>query len=119
MNKAGRTVPDLLEHILQWADRIDRLTEGLSQEKFLGSELHQLAVSKCIEAIGEASGLLRKLHPEFVSAHPDLAFEEAYRTRNRLSHGYDTIDWLIVWRTATEYVPLLAAHCRKLLEADL
>ena len=42
-----------------------------------------------------------------------LPFLRAYRMRNRLSHGYDTIDWSVLWDTATVYVPPLISFVRK------
>jgi uncharacterized protein with HEPN domain len=118
MGKAGRSVDDLLRHIIEWGERLERVTGGISWETFSSSELHRLAASKCIEAIGEAAGNLRKFHPDFVLSNPDLAFEQAYRARNRLSHGYDSIDWSVVWTTARHYVPDLVAQAKGLLVDD-
>ena len=117
MAKSGRSIDELLEDIVLWGERTNRLIAGISYEQFIESELHQLAIAKCIEAIGEASGKIRRLYPDFSACHPDFAFEEAYRTRNRLSHGYDTIDWQVVWDTATRYVPELVARVRTYLSA--
>ncbi|WP_353641245.1 HepT-like ribonuclease domain-containing protein [Mesorhizobium sp. WSM2239] len=113
--RAGRSVDDLLWHIVEWGERLEKVVGKISWLEFSESELHRLAASKCIEAIGEAAGNLRKLHPDFASKHPELAFEQAYRTRNRLSHGYDTIDWTVVWTTARRYVPELVGHARGLI----
>jgi len=115
MGNTGRSVDDLLQHIVDWGERLDRVMGGLSWEDFSQSELHRLAASKCIEAIGEASGNLRKFHPDFARNHPELSFEQAYRARNRLSHGYDSIEWSVVWTTARRYVPELVARARGLL----
>lgn len=115
MVKSGRSVDDLLWHIVEWGERLDRVVGDVSWEAFFASELHRLAASKCIEAIGEASGNLRKFHPDFVQSHPELSFEQAYRARNRLSHGYDSIEWSVVWTTARRYVPELVARARILL----
>ena len=118
MAKAGRSVEDLLLHIVEWGERLERVVDDISWETFSSRELHRLAASKCIEAIGEASGNLRKFHPDFVLSHPELAFEQAYRARNRLSHGYDSIEWSVVWTTARRYVPELAALAKGLLTDD-
>jgi uncharacterized protein with HEPN domain len=75
-------------------------------------ELLQAAISKCIDAIGEACGAMLRLDPLYQERHPELELLEAYRARNRLAHGYDTINWLIVWDTATVYVPSLVAKVR-------
>ena len=56
-----------------------------------------------------------RLHPEFQQQHPELDLVEAYRARNRLSHGYDAINWSIVWDTATVYVPSLTGKAAALI----
>ncbi|MDN5927231.1 MAG: DUF86 domain-containing protein [Hyphomicrobiales bacterium] len=118
MNKSGRSVEDLLLHIVEWGERLDRVVGSISWREFSDSELHRLAASKSIEAIGETSGNLRKFQPDFVLNHPELAFEQAYRARNRLSHGYDSTEWSVVWTTAKRYVPDLVSHARGLLADD-
>ena len=109
----GRSTGELLADIVLWGERIVRFLEGVSKEKFSRDEMCQLAVSKCIEVIGEASGSILKRDPDFANAHPEIELAEAYRTRNRLSHGYDTIDWSVLWDTATVYVPPLISLARK------
>lgn len=115
MGDAGRSRAKLLSNILERGDRLARFVDGMSKEGFLSDELTQAAVSKCVEVIGEASGELVRRHPDFVAAHPQLAFLQAYRTRNRLSHGYETIDWEIVWNAATSDVPEFIVNVRSLL----
>jgi uncharacterized protein with HEPN domain len=115
MAREPRPLDGLLSDIVSWGERIQTFVAGLSFDDFAGSDLHQLAVIKCIEAIGEAAGSVRKHHPDFVAAHPEIEFEAAYRARNRLSHGYDTIDIAIVWPAATESVPELVQAVRTVL----
>ena len=114
--EGGRSLEQLLDSILGWGDRLARFVDGISKEVFSTDELRQ-AASKCIEAIGEASGEILRRHAAFAKAHPRLELTEAYRARNRLSHGYDTIDWQILWDTTTIYVPRLVADVRRLLLA--
>jgi hypothetical protein len=40
----------------------------------------------------------------------------AYATRNRLSHGYATVDYEVLWATAHDAVPRMVAAARVLLE---
>jgi len=108
----------LLSNIVEWGDRLTRFLGGMSREDFLSDELTQAAVSKCVEVVGEASGELVRRYPEFVAENSQLAFLQAYRTRNRLSHGYETIDWEIVWSAATIHVPLLVESVRELYRKE-
>ena len=114
MDKVGRSTDELLADIIASGGRIGRFANGKTSDEFLANEILQLAISKCIEAIGEACGKILRAHPGFDGEHPELELAEAYRMRNRLAHGYDTIDWLVVWDTATVYVPKLVSHARVL-----
>jgi uncharacterized protein with HEPN domain len=118
MTTTGRSVAQLLGNILIWGDRLARFIDGVSKQDFSTDELRQAGASKCVEAIGEACGELLKRYPDFAAAHASLELAQAYRARNRLSHGYDVIDWEILWDTATLYVPRLVAEVRRLAPAD-
>jgi uncharacterized protein with HEPN domain len=115
MGDSGRSLAHLLTNIVLWGERLSRFVAGVSKEEFGGDELRQAGASKCVEVIGEASGDILRRYQEFASRNPDLALAEAYRMRNRLSHGYDTIDWEILWDTAANYVPHLVEKVRTLL----
>ena len=114
MDKPGRSIDDLLADLLLWGERIDRFLAGKTKADFHTDEILQLAVTRCIEVIGEVSGNILRLHPGFADEHPELELAEAYRMRNRLLHGYDTVDWQVVWDTATHYVPVLISHVRSI-----
>jgi uncharacterized protein with HEPN domain len=98
-------------------ERIDRVLADKTKADFQTDEILELAVTRCIEVIGEASGKILRFHPGFADEHPELELVEAYRMRNRLLHGYDTVDWQVVWNTATHYVPVLVSHVRNITAA--
>ncbi len=109
-----RSQSKLLDNMIGWGDRLGRFLRGVTKEDFASDELRQAGTSKCIEAIGEAGGELLRRFPDFAVRHPELQLAEAYRARNRLSHGYDTIDWELLWDTATIYVPRLLDQLRRI-----
>jgi len=117
MAREPKPLRDLLADIVSWGDRIWGFIGGSTFGDFAESELHQLAVVKCIEAIGEAAGAIGRHYPQFAADHPELELEAAYRARNRLSHGYDTIDIAIVWPSATDSVPAMVRRIRPILAA--
>jgi uncharacterized protein with HEPN domain len=119
MKEGGRPLRQLLQNILVWGERLARFIDGISPDDFFGDELRQAAASKCIEAIGEASGEILRRYKRFATEHPQLDLFEAYRSRNRLSHGYDTIDSEMLWDTAAIYVPRLVADIRALTDGDV
>lgn len=116
MAEKGRSLPQLLENIVVWAERLARFVEGVSEDAFGNDELRQAGASKCIEAIGEAAGEIERRYPQILAMHPEIEFRQAYRARNRLPHGYDTIDWRLIWQASTHHVPRLLAEVARLRE---
>jgi uncharacterized protein with HEPN domain len=98
MNKALR-VPDYLSHILQAIERIERHTEDVDEMGFLASELIQDAVVRNIEIVGEAANNIQKVDAAFAATHNEIPWEVMYAMRSRLAHGYDKVDFEIVWKT--------------------
>lgn len=112
MSKALR-VPDYLGHICRAIERIDRYTADLDEAGFLNSELVQDAVIRNIEIIGEASNNIQRVAPEFAAQHDDIPWLVMYTMRNRVSHGYDTVDLEIVWKTIQGDFPNLYAQIQQ------
>ena len=104
MNKAMR-VPDYLRHILNAIERIDRYTENIDQLGFLNSELIQDAVIRNIEIIGEAANNIQQVDAAFAAANAEIPWQVMYAMRNRLSHGYDKVDFEMVWKTILNDLP--------------
>jgi uncharacterized protein with HEPN domain len=95
MNKALR-VPEYLGHILQAIERIERHTTDVDVVGFLASELIQDAVIRNLEVIGEAANNIQIADAAFAKAHDEIPWQVMYAMRNRLSHGYDKIDYEMV-----------------------
>lgn len=116
MKKDELRVPDYLGHILQAVERIDTYTGDMDEVGFLQNQMVQDAVIRNIEIIGEAARNIEKHHPEFASLHPDVPWEDVYLMRNRVSHGYFSVDLEVVWRTVQRDIPELAQQIRLLHE---
>lgn len=111
-----RSLHDLLLDIVKWGDMLNSHISGYDEQRFREDLKTLHAVTRCIEVLGEASSRIMKEHAAFVKSHPDIAFGRAYVTRNRLAHGYDDLDEQLIWRTATESVPLLVAGVRAIVD---
>ena len=104
MSKASR-VPDYLEHILFAIKRIERHVTDVDEFVFLQSDLMQDAVVRNIGVIGEAANNIQRVAPSFVTSHSDIPWEVMYAMRSRLSHGYDKINFEMVWKTVRIDLP--------------
>jgi len=69
------------------------------------------AVERGIEIIGEAMNRLLKINPETSITNARKIVD----TRNRVSHGYDTISDDIIWRIVINDLPILKSEVEKLL----
>lgn len=109
-------VPDYLVHILEAIQRIRKYTENISEEAFCSSQLIQDAVIRNIEVMGEASRnalLCGRDIPE-VQAATELG--QVYRMRNKLAHGYFSIDLSIIWHSLKNDIPALEREVREVYE---
>jgi uncharacterized protein with HEPN domain len=64
----------------------------------------QLALVQLIEIVGEAAA---QVSDEIRSIHPAIPWQTASDMRNRLIHGYDVIEFSIVFDTVKAYLPQL------------
>jgi len=93
--------------MLRAIERIDAYVSGLDLRGFLESELVQDAVIRNFEVIGEAANKLRTANAAIVVTHPNLKLDLAYRMRNALIHGYDSVNLVTVWNTIQTDLPTL------------
>jgi uncharacterized protein with HEPN domain len=83
----------------------------LDERAFLASDLHQSAVVRKFEVMGEAAG---KVSTAFCAAHPEIPWKQMTGMRHRLIHDYGDIRFDIVWRV-TETLPNLIGKLRPLI----
>jgi len=100
-------IPDYLEHILAAIKRIQHYTDDMDGNGFLANEMVQDAVIRNIEVIGEAARNIEFHHPDFAKKHSHIPWEDIYLMRNRVSHGYFSVDLEIIWATIERDLPLL------------
>lgn len=86
---------------------------GRSLDDYRGDELLRSAVERQVEIVGEACRRAIDDTPTLRERLPDAA--KAIAMRNRLAHGYDTIDHGIVFNAvALNFPPLVIALEREL-----
>ena len=70
-----------------------------------------LALLKLVEIVGEAA---TRVTEATQTAHPEIPWREIIGTRNRLIHGYDTVDNDILWQIVTADFPALASQLTRI-----
>jgi len=103
-----------LDDILTAIDRILRYTaEG--RQAFFADPRTQDAVIRNLEVIGEA---VRGVSPETREGHPDVPWKQIAGTRDRVIHGYFTVDLEIVWEIVATELAGLRRRVAAIIKAD-
>jgi uncharacterized protein with HEPN domain len=89
--------------------------KGMTFEQFQASRVHQFAVLKALETIGEAAS---RLSNETRATHPDIPWPEIVGMRHRLIHGYFEIDLKKVWDTIHKDLEPLIAELEMLVPLE-
>jgi len=104
----------LLDMLLAARDAVEFAAE-LTFPQFKSSRLHQNAILKSMETIGEAAS---RLNSGPKDAHPEIAWHAVIGMRNRLVHEYFHINLDIIWQTIQEDLPLLIARLEPLIPPE-
>ena len=107
-----------LADILEAAESIRGFLEALetqNSDALVKNDLVRSAVLQKLSVIGEAAS---RISDETRVQYPRVPWRQARGMRNLLVHAYFSVDWEIVWRTATESVPRLAEDVVAILGAD-
>lgn len=105
-----------VEHILTAIQRINNYTDDIGEIGFLQSEMIQDAVIRNIEIIGEASRNIDRHYPHFTAEHPEVPWSDLYWMRNRVSHGYFSVDLELVWKTLEKDIPQLHEQIQRIYQ---
>jgi uncharacterized protein with HEPN domain len=104
-----------LEHILLETEYLLKTSRPLNLSDFLADATLQRAFVRSLEIIGEAVKNL----PEDLKAHyPDLDWRRMAGTRDRLIHGYFSVDFELVWDIVQNKIPPLHAGIQRILNKE-
>ena len=96
----------VLERIVAEIDYLEGLLDGVSLDDFLRDETMKRAAAMASINIGE---LAKHLSHEFYEEHPQSELRYAARTRDVYAHGYFTLHFETVYKTARDDYPRLRA----------
>ena len=105
----------LLLNIIKHCNRIERKMENLTKEQFDQDDDIKEVVCFNLLQIGE---LAKNFEPEFIKMYDGVPWGKIKKLRDRVAHGYGSIDFEIIWRTASSDITPLRAYCQSLIELD-
>jgi uncharacterized protein with HEPN domain len=106
-----------LEDVQDCASFVISAADGKDLSYYRADRLFRQAMERNLEIIGEAIGRIARLDPETasrISEHRQIVAGFAFR--NRLIHGYDLLDYELVWSTVETEVPVLLLEVERLLK---
>jgi uncharacterized protein with HEPN domain len=101
-------VTDIIEN----AERVASYLTGMDRRTFEQDGRTRDAVERCLERICEAA---HRLGEHAMGLMPGQPWGDIRGMGNRLRHAYDRVDLEIVWNTARDRLPALAAEARRAL----
>jgi uncharacterized protein with HEPN domain len=110
MSQRDDAVPS--RHMLEHAREARALVSGRTREELRSNRMLQLALTRLVEIVGEAAG---RVSPETQARFPRVPWREAIATRHRITHGYDVVDYEILWDTVQDDFPPLVSALEQML----
>ncbi len=101
-----------LRHMLEHAREAVELISGKSRTDLDTNRILNLALVRLVEIIGEAAS---RMSPDTKRNHPTILWSEIISLRNRLIHGYDAVDFDILWQILHRDLPLLISQLEQLV----
>ena len=99
---------DMLDH----AREVNEIARGKKRKDLDRDRKLNLALVRLLEVIGEAAS--RVSEAERIR-HPDIPWSEIISLRNRLIHGYDSVDFDILWQIVIQDLPKLISELEKII----
>jgi uncharacterized protein with HEPN domain len=106
--------PKLLVDALGAIASAKEFVAGSSLETYCQDKMRRSAVERQLEILGEACARLARIEPTWITMLPDLKL--AIDLRNRIIHGYDSVDDEIVYFTVVEDLGALELGLSQLLK---
>ena len=93
---------------------VEEFTAGKTLTDYREDLLLRSAVERQLEIVGEALGQAAEVTEALSEEVPDLS--DIISFRNRIAHGYDSLDHEIVWDIVQKNVPRLRMQLEELLD---
>ncbi len=100
-----------LRQMLDLATEAVDLCRGRSIDDFADDRLWCLAMERLVLNVGEAA---KRVSPDVQSRLPEIPWPQFIAFRNRIVHGYDSVDYNRVWQILQADMPQLIAELEKL-----
>lgn len=91
-----------MRHMLDAAREAVELSRGMGPAELAEDRVLSLALVRLLEVVGEAAG---RVSEGTRADHPEVPWSQIVGLRNRLIHGYDSVDLEILSRILSDDIP--------------
>ena len=102
-----------LQHMLDHANEAMQMARGRARGDLDSDRQLNLSLVRLLEIVGEAASRVSETTRR---AHPKIAWAEIAGLRNRLVHGYDQVDFNILWDIIQLDLPPLVSTLKTILK---
>ncbi len=88
--------------MIEFCEKLAELTNSISEEVLEDDWVTMYAVMQLYEMLGEAAS---RISDELKRTYPEMPWREATDLRNRLIHGYDDIEYHLLWLAMENDIP--------------
>ncbi len=103
---------DYVEDILDAMQKAEALLEDVTYDQFEADFRINFAVIRALEIVGEAT---KRLPPSLRQQYPAIPWRDMAGMRDRIIHGYDTVDLRIVWNVVRRDIPQIKSQMQQVL----
>jgi len=101
-----------LRHMLDHAKEAVAMAQGRVRADLDADRKLNLSLVRLLEIVGEAAA---RVTTEERKLYSDIPWPEVIGLRNRLIHGYDSVDFDILWKIVCDDLPPLITTLQKAL----
>ena len=104
-----------LRQIIEVCDKAVELRNSTTRDEFRRDWRKQMLGERLVEVLGEA---VKRLPEELRDRHPAQPWRKITGTRDYIAHGYDSVDYDVVWGVLDVEVGRLKAAVLAILSAE-
>ncbi len=103
-----------LRHMLDHAREVLAMVDGRSRSDLDTDRQLNLALVRLLEIVGEAAN---RVSPDTRAHHTAIPWQDIIGLRNRLIHGYDQVDFEILWLIIRQDLVSLCEELERIVPA--
>jgi uncharacterized protein with HEPN domain len=104
---------DYVEDIADAMEKAEILLAGVTYDQFESDFRINFAVVRALEIVGEAA---KRLPMTLRDQYPNVPWKQMAGMRDRIVHGYDTVDLEIVWDVVKQDIPHIKPQIQQILK---